>query len=53
MLKKTKKQSCNPELSWFEKNVVQKNIRERKELENKLEIEKLAEELKKTAKDYR
>ena len=41
----------NPKLSWFEENVIQKNIRERKELEKKLGIDKLADELRKTSKD--
>ena len=42
----------NPKLSWFEENVIQKNIRERRELEKKLGIDKLADELRKTSKDY-
>ena len=51
--KKTKKQLANPELSWFEINVIQKNIREREELAKKLGIDTIADELKKTAKDYK
>ena len=42
----------NPKLSWFEENVTRKNIRERKDLEKKLGIDKLADELRKTTKDY-
>ena len=37
--KKTKKQLANPELSWFEINVIQKNIREWEELAKKLGID--------------
>ena len=51
--KKSKsKYLLNPKLSWFEENVIQKNIRERKELEKKLGLDKMADELRKTAKDY-
>ena len=50
--KKTKKQLANPKLSWFEENVIRKNIEERKELLKKLGIDDIAEELRKTAKDY-
>ena len=50
--KKTKKQLANPKLSWFEENVIRKNIEERKELAKKLGIDDIAEELRKTAKDY-
>ena len=48
-----KKQLANPELSWFEVNVIQKNIREREELAKKLGIDTIAAELKKTSKDYK
>ena len=34
-------------------NVIQKNIREREELAKKLGIDTIADELKKTAKDYK
>ena len=50
--KKTKKQLANLKLSWFEENVIRKNIEERKELAKKLGIDDIAEELRKTAKDY-
>ena len=50
--KKTKKQLANSKLSWFEENVIRKNIEERKELAKKLGIDDIAEELRKTAKDY-
>ena len=33
--------------SWFEINVIQKNIRERKEMEKALGIDKLSEDLRK------
>ena len=49
--KKKKRVSFNiPETEWsdFEKNVIQKNIEERKKMEQALGIHKLAEEFKKT-----
>ena len=50
--KQKKKQLANPKLSWFEENVIRKNIEEREELAKKLGIDNIAEELRKTAKDY-
>ena len=48
--KKIKKELLNPKLSWFEENVIQKNIKEREEFAKKLGIDKIADELRKTAK---
>ena len=51
--KTTTKKLVNPELSWFEINVIQKNIREHEELAKKLGIDTIADEHKKTARDYK
>ena len=51
--KKTKKQLANPELSWFEVNVIQKIIREKEELAKKLGIDTIAAEPKKASKEYK
>ena len=51
--KKKKKQSdklvINPEKSWFEINVIDKNIRERKEMEERIGLTKMVEELRNSA----
>ena len=51
--KTTTKKLANPELSWFDINVIQKNIREHEELAKKLSIDTIADELKKNARDYK
>ena len=51
--KTTTKKLANPELSWFDINVIQKNIREHEELAQKLSIDTIADELKKNARDYK
>ena len=48
--KKTKKQLANPKLSWFEENVIKKNIKEREELAKKLGIDNIADEFRNAAK---
>ena len=48
--KKIKKELLNPKLSWFEENVIQKNIKEREEFAKKIGIDKIADEVRKTAK---
>ena len=48
--KKTKKELSNPKLSWFEENVIQKNIKEREEFAKKIGIDKITDEVRKTAK---
>ena len=51
--KQQQKKLANPELSWFDINVIQKNIREHEELAKKLGIDTIADELKKTARNYK
>ena len=48
--KRTKKELAKPKLSWFEENVIQKNIKEREDFAKKLGIDTIADELRKTAK---
>ena len=49
LTKKKKQQEMkkvpNPKLSWFEENVIKKNIEERKKMEKALGLEKLADDL--------
>ena len=51
--KRKKKQSdklvINPEKSWFEINVIDKNIRERKEMEERIGLTRMVQELRNNA----
>ena len=51
--KRKKKQSdklvINPEKSWFEINVIDKNIRERKEMEERIGLTRIVQELRNSA----
>ena len=42
----------NPKLSWFEENVIKKDIEERKKMEKTLGLDKLADDLRKTSKGF-
>ena len=48
---KRNKLVINPENSWFEINVIDKNIRERKEMEERIGLTRIVQELRNSA-DY-
>ena len=51
--KQETKKVQNQKLSWFEENVIKKNIEERKRMEKALGLDTLAEDLRKTSKGFR
>ena len=48
--KKTKEELANPKLSWFEENVIKKNIKERQDLAKELGIDIIADEFRNAKK---
>ena len=46
------KKLASPNLSWFEENVMKKNIEERKNMEKALGLDRLAEDLRKISKGF-